>query len=297
MPPLTDSPGNARQSPAARLRAVLAQPGIIIAPGAYDCISARAIEQAGFAVCYMSGAGTAASLGFPDYGLLSLSEMADSAGRITAAVGIPVIADADTGFGNELNVVRTVREYERRGVAGLHIEDQTFPKKCGHLANKSVISRVEFSSKIRAAASARTENHFLLIARTDARAINGIQDAIDRANAALDAGADMAFVEAAQDLEEVALIPQKVHGPCLLNLVWKGRTPDISFSDAEKMGYKVAILPGMLMKAALGTFDEVLQETQKDRRHARVRLDLPPQEVFNRFGAREWDAVSERFKA
>lgn len=294
----TDRPGNVTsiQPAAASLREILAKPGLTVAPGAYDCITARAIEQAGFTVCYMSGAGTAASLGYPDYGLLSLSEMADTAGRIAGAIKLPLIADADTGFGNELNVVRTVMEYERRGVAGLHIEDQTFPKKCGHLANKSVISAAEFTSKIRAAAGARMDSRFLIIARTDARAVHGMQEAIDRANAAMDAGADMAFVEAAQDLDEVALIPRRVRGPCLLNLVWKGRTPDVSFADAQAMGYKLAILPGMLMKAALGTFDEVLRETRTAGRHAQINCQLSPQEVFNRVGAREWDEISGRFK-
>src|SRR5580693_7573533 len=138
-------------SPASRLRALLKQDGMVIAPGAYDCISARTIDQAGFPAVYMTGAGTAASLGYPDFGLVTMNEMADNAGRIAAAVKVPVIADADTGYGNELNVTRTVREYERRGVAGLHIEDQGFPKKCGHLDNKSIVPLDEYLAKIRAA--------------------------------------------------------------------------------------------------------------------------------------------------
>src|SRR5215471_5692592 len=160
-------------SRASRLRALLRQDGMIVAPGAYDCITARTIAQAGFSAVYMTGAGTAATLGYPDYGLVTMSEMADNAGRIATAIKLPVIADADTGYGNELNVTRTVREYERQGVAGLHIEDQGFPKKCGHLDDKTVIAFDDYIAKIRAAAAAKRDPNFLLIARTDARAVIG----------------------------------------------------------------------------------------------------------------------------
>lgn len=279
-----------------RLRQLLASEKLIVAPGAYDCISARAIEQSGFDACYMTGSGTAASQGYPDYGLLSMSEMADNAGRIAATIRLPTIADADTGFGNELNVVRTVREYERRGVAGLHIEDQAFPKKCGHLENKTVVTRDEFVAKIGAAVEARANADLVIIARTDARAMLGMDEAIDRANAALEAGADMAFVEAAQDLEEVAEIPRRIKGPCLLNLVWKGKTPDVSFLEAQDMGYRLVILPGMLFKAAMAVFDQVLTETRSVGRHAALSIELKPQEVFDRVGAQEWDALSQRYK-
>jgi 2-methylisocitrate lyase-like PEP mutase family enzyme len=181
---------------ARELRELLRQDGILTAPGAYDCITARVIEQAGFSAVYMTGAGTAAALGYPDYGLVTMSEMAENAERIAAAVKVPVIADADTGYGNELNVVRTVREFEQRGVAGIHIEDQGFPKKCGHLENKTIVPLEEYISKIRAAVEAKHDRDFLIIARTDARTVLGFEEAIRRANASLDAGADMAFVEA-----------------------------------------------------------------------------------------------------
>src|SRR5881275_2901158 len=167
---------------ATKLRQLLRQ-DMIVAPGAYDCITARTIAQAGFPAVYMTGAGTAATLGYPDYGLVTMSEMADNAGRIVAAVGVPVIADADTGYGNELNVVRTVREYERRGVAGIHIEDQGFPKKCGHLDDKLIIPLDDYLAKIRAAASAKRDPDFLIIARTDSRATLGLEEAVSRANA------------------------------------------------------------------------------------------------------------------
>src|SRR5436190_11266352 len=231
-------------SHAAKLRALLKQ-DMIVAPGAYDCITARTIAQAGFLAVYMTGAGTAATLGYPDYGLITMSEMADNAGRIAASVDVPVIADADTGYGNELNTTRTVREYERRGVAGLHIEDQGFPKKCGHLDNKVIVPLEDYLAKVRASVAARQSPDFLIIARTDSRAVLGFEEAIRRANAALHAGADMAFVEAPQTLEEVAAVPRLVKGPCLLNVVWRGKTPDVDFADAQKAGYKLAIVPGM----------------------------------------------------
>src|SRR5262245_7980330 len=177
-------------TPASRFRALLQRDGMVVAPGAYDCITAKLIEQAGFAAVYMTGAGTAATLGYPDFGLVTMSEMVANAARIAAAVELPVIADADTGYGNQLNVFRTVREYEKSGVAGLHIEDQEFPKKCGHLEGKQIILRDDYMAKIRAALAARRDPHFVIIARTDARAVASLDEAIARANAALAAGAD-----------------------------------------------------------------------------------------------------------
>ena len=270
--------------------------GMITAPGAYDCITARLVEQAGFAAVYMTGAGTAATLGYPDYGLVTMSEMTANAGRLAAATTLPVIADADTGYGNELNVVRTVREYERRGVAGIHIEDQGFPKRCGHLEDKVVIPLGDYLAKIRAAASAKRDSDFLLIARTDSRAVLGFEEAIRRANAALEAGADMAFVEAPQTREEVAAIPRLVGGPCLLNVVWRGKTPDISLDDAQSMGYKVAILPALLFTAVIGVSDAMLEELRRTRHHPVPAADLTPVEAFRRLGAEEWDPLRTRFR-
>jgi 2-methylisocitrate lyase-like PEP mutase family enzyme len=269
--------------------------GLTIAPGAYDCLTARSIAQAGFEVVYMTGAGTAATLGYPDYGLLTMTEMADNAGRIAAAVDVPVIADADTGYGNELNATRTVREYERRGVAGLHVEDQGFPKKCGHLDNKPIVSLEEFLAKIRAAVAAKRDPDFFIIARTDSRAMLGFEEAVRRANAALGAGADMAFVEAPQTLEEVAAVPCLVQGPCLLNVVWRGKTPEIAFADAERMGYRLAIVPGMLFKAVIGICDATLSELRRIGRHPVPMQSMTVREAFRRVGADEWDAIGERF--
>jgi 2-methylisocitrate lyase-like PEP mutase family enzyme len=283
-------------SRATKLRQLLKQ-DMIVAPGAYDCITARTIAQAGFSAVYMTGAGTAATLGYPDYGLVTMSEMADNAGRIAAAVDVPVIADADTGYGNELNTTRTIREYEKRGVAGLHIEDQGFPKKCGHLDNKVIVPLDEYLAKVRAAVAARSNPDFVIIARTDSRAPLGLEEAIRRANAALGAGADMAFVEAPQTMEEVAAVPKLVKGPCLFNNVWRGKSPDVAFDEAKKMGYRLVIVPGMLFKAVIGTCDAVLREMKDKGRHPILDTGMTVRDAFRRVGADEWDAVSERFRA
>jgi 2-methylisocitrate lyase-like PEP mutase family enzyme len=280
-----------------QFRELLRRGTMTVAPGAYDCITARTIAQAGYSAVYMTGAGTAATLGYPDYGLVTMSEMADNAGRIAAAVDVPVIADADTGYGNELNATRTVREYERRGVAGLHIEDQGFPKKCGHLENKTIVPLDEYLAKIRAAVAAKRDPDFLVIARTDSRAVLGFDEAIRRANAALASGADMAFVEAPQTLEEVAAVPRLVKGPCLLNVVWRGKTPEVAFGDAERMGYRVAIVPGLLFKAVIGACDAMLAEMRSTGRHPVPVNSMTVRDAFRRVGADEWDAVSKRFAA
>jgi 2-methylisocitrate lyase-like PEP mutase family enzyme len=283
-------------SQAAKFRALLRRDGMVVAPGAYDCITARMVERAGFDCVYMTGAGTAATLGYPDFGLVTMSEMVANAGRITAAVGLPVIADADTGYGNELNVVRTVREYEKSGVAGIHIEDQGFPKKCGHLDDKQIVPREDWLAKIRAAAQSRRDPDFTVIARTDARAVAGFDEAIARANAALAAGADMVFVEAPQTREEVAAVPRLVGGPCLLNVVHGGKTPDLDLAEAEAMGYKLAILPGLLAKAVVGICEAMLSELKASGRHPVPVKEITVREMFQRFGADEWDALRDRFR-
>ncbi len=281
---------------AARFRELMRRDGMVVAPGAYDCITARLVEGAGFDAVYMTGAGTAATLGYPDFGIVTMSEMVGNAGRIAAAVALPVIADADTGYGNELNVVRTVREYETAGVAGIHIEDQGFPKKCGHLDDKEIVPREDWLAKIRAAASARRSPDFLVIARTDSRAVAGFDEAIGRANAAIAVGADMAFVEAPQTMEEVALVPRLVRGPCLLNVVRGGKTPDLDLGDAERMGYKLAILPGLLIKNVVGICEQMLAELALTRRHPAPVREMTVREVFDLSSADEWDALRSRFR-
>ena len=280
----------------ARLRTLLAQPGMIVAPGAYDGLTARMVEQAGFPAVYMTGAGTAAAAGYPDFGLLSMTEMVDNAARLVRSVRIPVIADADTGYGNELNTFRTVQEYERRGVAGIHIEDQVAPKRCGHLDRKEIVPREDWIAKLRAACAARRDADFVVIARTDARAVVGFEEAVARANAGLEAGADLAFLEAPETLEEVAAVPRLVHGPCLLNVVHRGKTPALDLRAAEGMGYRVAIVPGLLLKAAIAACDTALAALAATHRHPAGATDMTVREAFNRVGAEEWDALRTRFR-
>ena len=278
------------------LRALLRGDAMVVAPGAYDGLTAKLVAQAGFPAVYMTGAGTSVSHGYPDFGLLTMSEMVENAARIVRSVDVPVIADADTGYGNELNVFRTVQEYEQRGVAGIHIEDQVTPKKCGHLDDKEIVSREDYIAKIRAAVAAKRDRDFLIIARTDARAVAGLDEAVTRANAAFAAGADMAFVEAPQTMDELAAVPKLVAGPCLLNVVRGGKTPEIDLLRAQELGYRLAIVPGLLLKAVIGACDEVLAELKAHHIHPVPRSDMTVREAFNRVGATEWDALRTRFR-
>ena len=282
-------------STARRLRELLLRSQILVAPGAYDGLTAKMVEQAGFDAVYMTGAGASAARGFPDYGLVTMSEMAESAGVLARSVKVPLVADADTGYGNELNVTRTVREYEMRGVAGLHIEDQVAPKRCGHLDGKEVIPRDQFIAKIRAAVDARRSRDFLLIARTDARAVLGLDEAIARVREALAAGADMAFVEAAQSIEEVASIPRRVEGPCLLNVVLGGKTPDIDMAAAQEMGYRLAILPSLLLGAVAVACTQVLAALKTSGKPPSSAQGPTIAERFRRMGSEEWDALRTKY--
>jgi 2-methylisocitrate lyase-like PEP mutase family enzyme len=275
---------------------LLADSHPVLAPGVYDAIGARSAEHAGFDAVYMTGAGVAASLGYPDYGLLTMGEMVERAGVIARSVSVPVIADADTGYGNELNVTRAVREYEMRGVAAIHIEDQISPKRCGHLEGKELIPRDEFASKIRAAVAARRSPDFIVIARSDARSVAGLDEAIARVNAALDAGADVAFVESPASREEVEAIPQRVRGACLLNLVQGGKTPLLGRDDLKRMGYRLAIVPGALLVPTIVAADAALADLMRSGRAAPPPAGMDVRAVFRRFGADEWDGVREQFK-
>jgi 2-methylisocitrate lyase-like PEP mutase family enzyme len=280
-----------------RLRQLLSQPGMIVAPGAYDGITARLVEQAGFFAVYMTGAGTSMARGFPDFGLLTMTEMVENAAVISRTVGIPVIADADTGYGNELNVTRTVREFESRGVAGIHIEDQASPKRCGHLDGKEIIPAPEYIAKIKAAVAARRDPNFVIIARTDSRAVSGFDEAVARANAALAAGADVAFVEAVQTTEELAAAPERVNGPCLLNIVAGGKTPPVTIPQAQELGYKIAILPVLLLSAVMVAADQALRAVRETGVPGGTPKEASITETFRRFGADEWNALRQRFAA
>ncbi|MBN9540130.1 MAG: isocitrate lyase/PEP mutase family protein [Alphaproteobacteria bacterium] len=280
-------------SNAASFRALLARRKMIVAPGAIDCITGRAIARAGFSAAYMTGAGTSATLGYPDYGLITMTEMVANASRIVNSIDIPLISDSDTGYGNELNVFRTVQEFERAGVAAIHIEDQVFPKKCGHLDNKELVSREDFVAKIRAAAAARKSKDFCVIARTDARAVAGLEEAIARANAALANGADVAFVEAPQTLAEIEAVPRQVKGPCLLNVVRGGKTPEVTLEAAEGMGYAIAIVPGLLLGGIIQTCDRLLGDLKEGKFPP---VTGSPGKTFARFGAAEWDERRTAFR-
>ena len=281
---------------ARKLRDLLAAPAMVRAPGVYDGITATLAQAAGFPALYMTGAGTSMARGLPDFGLLTLTEMAANASMIARTASVPVIADADTGYGNELNVTRTVQEYERGGVAGLHIEDQVSPKRCGHLDGKELVPLDEFVAKIRAAAAARRDSDFVIIARTDARGVTGLDDAIARANAAMANGADLAFVEAAATMEEVEAIPRRVLGPCLLNIVVAGKTPDIGLADAEALGYRVAIMPSLLLSAVMNACDATLEALAKTDRPPSSFGQRPVAARFARFGADRWAALRTQFR-
>jgi carboxyvinyl-carboxyphosphonate phosphorylmutase len=248
--------GNRRPSPGAALRALLARPEPLLAPGAYDALSARLVEQAGFDAVYMTGFGTTASLiGRPDVGLLTGSEMVDNARRIVSAVDVPVIADADTGYGNAINVVRTVQLYEQAGVAGLQLEDQVAPKKCGHMSGKAVIGTAEMVGKLEAAVAARRDPDLVVIARTDAVAVSGVSEAVDRARAYVDAGADVLFVEAPTSEADIATVATELRGlaPLVFNWAEGGRTPGLPLSRIAELGFSLVIYPiGTLLAATAG---------------------------------------------
>jgi len=241
------------------LRALLTRPGLIIAPGVYDALSARICEMVGFEAVSHSGYGTAAAtLGQPDIGLLDMTEMARQVGSVANAVQIPVLGDADTGFGNAVNAYRTVQEYIRAGAAGLFIEDQVLPKRCGHMRGKQVISTQEMLGKLKAAMDARDERDpdFVIMCRTDAIAVNGFEDALDRAKAAVDLGVDMLFVEAMETREQMERVGREIRVPLMLNFVEGGRTPLMTYKEAEDLGFKY-VVPALtaLMAAAKGMYD------------------------------------------
>jgi 2,3-dimethylmalate lyase len=243
-----------------RLRELLAGSDVVLAPGAYDALSARLAEQAGFDVVYMTGFGASASLlGRPDIGLLSFGEMAGQARRLVQAIGVPLIADADDGYGNPLNVLRTVREYEAAGAAAVQIEDQVTPKRCGHMEGKAVIAAGEMVEKVRAAVEARRSPDLVVIARTDARAVEGLDAALDRAARYRDAGADVLFVEAPESEREVELVADAFPGtPLLFNGVEGGRTPSLELDRLRELGFRIVLFPLTALFAATRAVQEAL---------------------------------------
>ena len=269
---LTRRPGGA-----AKLRALLDSGETIVAPGAFDPLAARLVEEARFRAVYMTGFGTSAALiGRPDVGLLTMTEMAGNAGRIAACVDIPVIADADTGYGNPLNVIRTVGAYEAAGVAGIHIEDQVAPKKCGHMEGKQVIPAQEMAQKIRAAVDARSAPDFVIIARTDARAVEGLEGALERGRRYRDAGADALFIEAVTSEEEAEAVAAAFAGvPLLFNWAEGGKTPQIGLGRLTELGYRIVIFPIAALLAATAGMRRVLREIAQAGTPAAVLGELP----------------------
>jgi methylisocitrate lyase len=282
-------------NPGKAFRNLLEARQIVVAPGAYDAISARAAEAAGAKAIYLSGAGVTNSLlAVPDIALITLDEMARQANYLCSAVGVPVIADADTGYGETANVMRTVREFERAGLAGLHLEDQVSPKRCGHLDGKQLITSADMVSKLKAAVRARQQPDFMIVARTDARGVNGLADAIERGKRYVDAGADCVFPEGLASADEFAAFREAVPGPLLANMTEFGKTPLITAAEFQRIGYEIVIFPMTAFRAMLfavssayetlireGTQESIL-DRMKTRQELYELIEYPAYEALDR---------------
>jgi 2-methylisocitrate lyase-like PEP mutase family enzyme len=277
------------------LRGLLDDGHIVVAPGVFDGISAQLVRRTGHRAAYLTGAGVAASgFGLPDIGLVTATEMADRVRMIVGALGdVPLIADADTGYGAPANVVRTVREYESAGAAAIQLEDQAFPKRCGHLPDKEVVDAAVFEQTLAAALDSRSDDNFLVVARTDARAPLGLEAAIERGNRYAQAGADIVFVEAPQNLDEVERIAREIEAPRLINLVLGGMTPIESSTWLQELGYAVAIHPSTPLARATFAMLEALCELSGA--NAADYLPGKPADFFNLVGMAEWAEISEKY--
>jgi len=266
-----------------RLKQRLEQPGLIVSPGVFDMISARIADRMGFDALYMTGYGVVASyLGLPDAGLATYTDMVGRAGAIAQGTATPLIADADTGYGGLLNVDRTVRGYEAAGVAGIQLEDQEFPKKCGHTPNRRVIALEDMVRKIRVAVEARSDDDFLIVARTDARTAHGLDEALRRAEAYAEAGADILFVESPESVDEMDRICRTVDKPLLANMVEGGRTPVLSREELERLGYRLAIFPATGFLAAARALENVYGELKAKGSSTDVNEALYSFAAFNK---------------
>ena len=251
-------------SPRKKLRELVNGKRYVIVPGAYDPLTARLVQLAGFEAVYLTGGGYSRANGLPDLGLFTMSENVEFISRAVEAVDIPVIADMDTGYGNALNVIRAMREFEKTGIAAFHLEDQVSPKKCGHYEGKQLVSKAEMAGKIKAAVDTRRDPDMVIIARTDSRAVEGFEAAIDRMNAYLEAGADVGFVEAPQTVEEMEKIPRSIGKPALVNIFEGGKTPPLPAKQLEAMGYRIGIYPSQTHRAAIFAAQEVLAVLKRD---------------------------------
>ncbi len=280
----------------AQLRALLNTGGLITAPGVYDGLSARIAEAAEFEALYISGGAIARSMGYPDVGLVTQTEMIKRLEEIRAVTSLPLIVDADTGYGNAINVVRTIRAYERAGAAALHIEDQVEPKRCGHYEGKEIVSAHEMEQKIRAAVEAREHGELVIIARTDARAVSGLEAAIERGNAYAETGADMIFVEAPQSVEEIERIAQEVKAPLLINMFWGGKTPLVPADQLAALGYRLMIVPSDLQRAAIRAMQRAAAVIRQDGNTAAMAEEMVSfverEEVI---GKSDIEALQKRF--
>jgi len=251
-------------TPRQKLRKIINGGRYVMVPGAYDPLTARLVQTADFEAVYLTGGGYSRANGLPDLGLFTMTENIQFIARAVDTVDIPVIGDMDTGYGNALNVIRTVREFEKTGVAGFHLEDQVSPKKCGHYEGKQLVSKKEMVGKIKAAVDTRADPDMIIIARTDSRAVEGFDAAIDRMNAYLEAGADVGFVEAPQTAEEMAKIPRSISKPALVNIFEGGKTPPLPAQQLEEMGFRLGIYPSQTHRAAIFAAQEVLAILRRD---------------------------------
>jgi 2-methylisocitrate lyase-like PEP mutase family enzyme len=288
------------KNPASVLRDALAKQGIIIAPGVYDGISARAVEQAGFCAAYQTGAGTAASaIGEPDIGLTTMTDTVNVCRVLARVLSIPLICDADTGFGNALNTIRTVHEFELAGAAAVQLEDQAAPKRCGHLSGKTVIPPAEFVQKLRAAVNEKYYKETLIIARTDARAAVSFEDAVERGKMYIDAGADILFFEAPQSREEIEnvakLFSGKIH--LLINQVIGGKTPELPANELEQMGFKIVIYPSALPYAAMMYLRQTADAIMRDKTDKNIFPGGDASQLFFAMGMKEWRDKDALYKA
>lgn len=279
-----------------QLRQLLARPGALMAPGVADALNARLVKRHGFEALYMTGAGTTAvRLGMPDVGLLTMTEMVDNAARIAEASGLPLIADADNGYGGVLNVRRTIQAYERAGAAAVHLEDQEMPKRCGHLMGKQLVPVEEMVAKIRAAADARTDRDFVLIARTDAVAVEGFDAAIERALRYKEAGADVLFVEA-PDAQQLPHIAPRLKAPLLYNMATSGKTPFLGREEIGRLGFKLIIYPNWVLLAAMRAASQVLATLKETGTIAGVAKEVPSfKEFFDLLGMPEVQELEARY--
>ncbi len=284
-------------SQAARLRELLAGDELVVAPGVYDGISAAIVGKVGFPAAYMTGAGVSASgWGLPDIGLLTLTEMAERVRMLVRMLeDVPLIADADTGYGSPINVVRTVREYEWAGAAAIQLEDQAFPKRCGHLAGKEVVDAERFAVSLRAALEARANSDTVIIARTDARATHGLAEAISRAERYAAEGADVIFVEAPESEEEIEQIAGAIKVPLLINNVPGGRTPELSTERLQRLGFRISIYPGAVLAPVVKAATEALATL--GARAPQAESDAGPEAFFDLFGLSDWNELGQRYRA